>query len=72
MGRLVIVLRPLRRHQDPVIAASSAASRHAPGHHAKGVHGASYYAPGRVEKRKGLQSARTVAPGSYDGSTGLV
>jgi hypothetical protein len=47
-------------------AAAKSASSYAPGHHAHhatGVHGASYYAPGHVKKRKGLQSARTVAPG---------
>jgi len=42
--------------------AMSAASR-APGHHAKGIHGASYYAPGHEKKRLHLQSARLVAPG---------
>jgi|GraSoiStandDraft_29_1057270.scaffolds.fasta_scaffold244003_2 hypothetical protein len=49
-------------------AAKSAASSHAPGHHAKGVHGpgASYYAPGHLKTHKGLKSARTVAPGSYE------
>jgi hypothetical protein len=33
-----------------------------PGHHAKGIHGASYYAPGHEKERLHLQSARTVAP----------
>jgi hypothetical protein len=50
-------------------AAKSAASSHAPGHHAaKGVNGpgASAYAPGHVKKHMGLKSARTVAPGSYE------
>jgi hypothetical protein len=34
-----------------------------PGHHAKGIHGASYYAPGHEKKRLHMQSARGVAPG---------
>ena len=42
-------------------AAKSAAS--SPGHHAKGIHGASSYAPGHVKKRRGMQSARGVSPG---------
>jgi len=43
--------------------ASAASAKSVPGHHAKGIHGASYYAPGHVKKRKGMQSARGVAPG---------
>jgi hypothetical protein len=34
-----------------------------PGHHAKGVHGASYYAPGHEKKRLHMQSSRKLAPG---------
>ena len=34
-----------------------------PGHHAKGIHGASYYAPGHEKKRLHMQSSRRVAPG---------
>jgi hypothetical protein len=52
-----------RRHSA---AAKSVASSHAPGHHAKGVHGASYRAPGHVKNRRGLKSARTVAPGYFE------
>jgi len=44
-------------------AAAKSAKSFAPGHHAKGIHGASYYAPGHEKKRMFLQSARTVAPG---------
>jgi hypothetical protein len=44
-------------------AAAKSAKSFAPGHHAKGIHGASYYAPGHVKKRMHLQSARMVAPG---------
>jgi hypothetical protein len=44
-------------------AAAKSAKSFAPGQHAKGVHGASYYAPGHVKKRLHLQSARAVAPG---------
>jgi len=39
------------------------ASAGSPGHHAKGIHGASYYAPGHEKKRLHMQSARGVAPG---------
>ena len=45
------------------VAGAKPASSVAPGHHAKGKHGASYYAPGHVKKRMHLQSARSVAPG---------
>jgi hypothetical protein len=34
-----------------------------PGHHSKGVHGASYYAPGHEKKRLHMQSSRKLAPG---------
>ncbi len=44
-------------------AAAKSAKSFAPGHHAKGIHGASYYAPGHEKKRMYLQSARPVAPG---------
>jgi len=44
-------------------ASAKSAKSFAPGHHAKGIHGASYYAPGHVKKRMHLQSARAVAPG---------
>jgi hypothetical protein len=44
-------------------AAAKSAKSFAPGHHAKGIHGASFNAPGHVKKRMFLQSARTVAPG---------
>jgi hypothetical protein len=46
-----------------VTLAAESAKAVVPGHHAKGVHGASYYAPGHVKKRMHLHSARTVAPG---------
>ena len=44
-------------------AATESAKSVAPGHHAKGVHGASYSAPGHVKKSLHMQSARRVAPG---------
>ena len=44
-------------------AAAESAKSLAPGQHAKGVHGASYNAPGHVKKRLHMQSARGVAPG---------
>jgi hypothetical protein len=50
-------------------AAKSAASKHAPGHQQKAIYntaGHSYWAPGHVKKRMGLQSARSVAPGAYE------
>jgi hypothetical protein len=45
------------------IANAKSAKSVAPGHKAKGIHGASYNAPGHVKKRMHLQSARSVAPG---------
>jgi hypothetical protein len=46
-------------------AFAESAKSSAPGHHAKGIHGASSYAPGHVKTKKHLhmQSARAVAPG---------
>jgi hypothetical protein len=44
-------------------AAAESAKSLAPGHHVKGIHGASYYAPGHEKKRLHMQSAREVAPG---------
>ena len=44
-------------------AAAGSAKSFAPGHHAKGIHGASFNAPGHEKKRLHMQSARTVAPG---------
>jgi len=44
-------------------AAAKSAKSFAPGHHAKGIHGASFFAPGHVKKRMFLQSARSVSPG---------
>ena len=44
-------------------AAAESAKSFAPGHHAKGIHGASYNSPGHVKKRLHMQSARGVAPG---------
>jgi hypothetical protein len=45
-------------------APAESAKSFAPGHHhAKGIHGASYYAPGHAKKRLHMQSARAVAPG---------
>ena len=46
----------------PASSAESAKS-FAPGHHAKGLHGASAHAPGHVKKSLHMQSARGVAPG---------
>jgi hypothetical protein len=43
-------------------AAAKSAKSFAPGHHVKGVHGVSSFAPGHV-KRLHMQSARMVAPG---------
>jgi hypothetical protein len=43
-------------------AAAKSAKSFAPGQHAKGVHGASSFAPGHT-KRLHMQSARTFAPG---------
>ena len=45
------------------VSSAKSASSVAPGHKAKGTHGASYNAPGHVKKRMHLQSARSVAPG---------
>jgi hypothetical protein len=44
-------------------AAAESAKSFAPGHHAKGIHGASFNAPGHEKKRLHMQSARMVAPG---------
>ena len=44
-------------------AIASAAASSVPGHHAKGVHGASHNAPGHVKKRVNAQSARQFSPG---------
>ena len=44
-------------------ASAESAKSFAPGHHAKGVHGSSFYAPGHEKKRLHMQSARRVAPG---------
>jgi hypothetical protein len=44
-------------------AEAESAKSFAPGQHTKGIHGASFYAPGHVKKRLHMQSARTVAPG---------
>jgi hypothetical protein len=44
-------------------ASAESAKSFAPGYHAKGVHGASYNAPGHVKKRLHMQSARAVASG---------
>jgi hypothetical protein len=41
----------------------ASAKSFAPGHHAKGIHGASFNAPGHEKKRLHMQSARRVAPG---------
>ena len=43
-------------------AAAESAKSIAPGHHAKGIHGASYYPPGHEKKRLHMQSSRAVAP----------
>jgi hypothetical protein len=45
------------------LAIGPAAAGSVPGHHAKGIHGASYYAPGHEKKRMYMHSARRVAPG---------
>ena len=45
------------------LAIGPAAAGAVPGHHAKGIHGASSYAPGHVKKHHNMQSARGVAPG---------
>jgi hypothetical protein len=44
-------------------ASAESAKSFAPGHHAKGIHGSSFYAPGHEKKRLYMQSARRVAPG---------
>jgi hypothetical protein len=44
-------------------AAAKSAKSFAPGHHAKGIHEASFNAPGHEKKRLHMQSARMVAPG---------
>ena len=44
-------------------ASAESAKSFAPEHHAKGVHGSSFYAPGHEKKRLHMQSARRVAPG---------
>jgi hypothetical protein len=44
-------------------AAAKSAKSFAPGHHAKGVHGASSVAPGHVKRTHMQRSARMVAPG---------
>jgi hypothetical protein len=44
-------------------ASAESAKSFAPGHHAKGIHGASFNAPGHEKKRLHMQSARMVAPG---------
>jgi hypothetical protein len=44
-------------------AAAKSAMSFAPGHHAKGVHGASSFAPGHMKGLHMHHSARTVAPG---------
>jgi hypothetical protein len=44
-------------------ASAESAKSFAPGHHAKGSHGSSFYAPGHEKKRLHMQSARRVAPG---------
>ena len=44
-------------------AAAESAKLIPPGHHAKEIHGASYYAPGHEKKRLHMQSSRAVAPG---------
>ena len=45
------------------LAIGPVAAGSGPGHHAKGIHGASYYAPGHEKKRMYMHSARRVAPG---------
>jgi hypothetical protein len=44
-------------------AAAESAKSVAPGHHAKGIHGASSNAPGHVKKHLHMQNARGVSPG---------
>jgi len=44
-------------------AAAKSAKSFAPGNHAKGVHGASSFAPGHVKRLHMQRSARMVAPG---------
>jgi hypothetical protein len=44
-------------------ASAESAKSFAPGHHVKGSHGSSFYAPGHEKKRLHMQSARRVAPG---------
>ena len=44
-------------------ASAESAKSFAPGHHAKGIQGASVHAPGHVKKSLHMQSARGVAPG---------
>jgi Spy/CpxP family protein refolding chaperone len=46
-----------------ILAVAPATASSVPGHHAKGVHGASSYAPGHVKKRAGYQSARSFSHG---------
>jgi hypothetical protein len=46
-----------------ILAVASAAASSVPGHHAKGVHGGSSYAPGHVKKRMNAQGARYFSPG---------
>ena len=45
------------------LAIGPATAGSVPGHHAKGIHGAFYYAPGHEKKRMYMHSARRVAPG---------
>lgn len=44
-------------------ASAESAKSFAPGHHARGIHGASAHAPGHMKKSLHMQSARGVAPG---------
>jgi len=44
-------------------ASAESAKTFAPGHHAKGIHGASAHSPGHMKKSLHMQSARGVAPG---------
>ena len=44
-------------------ASAESAKSFAPGHRAKGIHGASAHAPGHMKKSLHMQSARGVAPG---------
>jgi hypothetical protein len=57
--RIAIVFLAVSLLVSPAVVSAKSVP---PGHHAKGIHGASYYAPGHEEKRLHLQSARTVAP----------